>query len=59
VLALLALLTIRIQPLFGSFIVALDLVGAVDIMVDYYSGTKVGLPALSGEMGLTYAIPII
>lgn len=59
VLALLALLTIRIRPLFWSFVVAFNLVGAVDIVVDYYHGVRFNLPALSGELGSTYAIPII
>jgi hypothetical protein len=34
-------------------------VGAVDIIVDYYHGIQVGLPALAGQLGATYAIPII
>jgi hypothetical protein len=34
-LAILALLTVRIRPLFWVFIVAFNLVGAVDIIVDY------------------------
>jgi hypothetical protein len=59
VLALLALLTIRIRPLFWSFVVAFNLVGAIDILVDYYHGVTLNLPALSGELGSTYAIPII
>lgn len=59
VLALLALLTIRIRPAFWSFVVFFNLVGAIDIMVDYYHGIRVGLPALAGELGATYAIPII
>jgi hypothetical protein len=59
VLALLALLTIRIRPLFWSFVVAFNLVGAADIIVDYYHGVTLGLPALSGELGSTYAIVII
>ncbi|MGH9569569.1 MAG: hypothetical protein ACRD4F_08005, partial [Candidatus Angelobacter sp.] len=58
-LALLALLTVRIRPLFWSLVVAFNLVGAIDIIVDYYHGIQVGLPALSGELGSTYAIPII
>ena len=33
--------------------------GAADIIVDYYHGIEVGLPALAGELGATYAIPII
>jgi hypothetical protein len=59
VLAMLALLTVRIRPLFWLFVVALNVVGAVDIIVDYYHGNQVGLPALAGELGATYAIPII
>jgi hypothetical protein len=34
-------------------------VGAVDLLVDYYHGNQIGLPALAGELGATYAIPII
>ena len=59
VLAMLALLTIRIRPLFWLFIVAFNVVGAVDIIVDYYHGREFGLPALAGELGATYAIPMI
>jgi len=59
VLALLALLTVRIRPLFWLFVVAFNLVGAVDIIVDYYHAIQAGLPALAGELGATYAIPII
>jgi hypothetical protein len=59
VLAMLALLTVRIRPLFWLFVVAFNLVGAADIMIDYYHGNQVGLPALAGELGATYAIPII
>jgi hypothetical protein len=59
ILAMLALLTVRIRPLFWSFVAAFNLVGAADIIVDYYHGNQVGLAALSGELGATYAIPII
>jgi hypothetical protein len=59
VLAMLALLTFRIRSLFWLFVVAFNLVGAVDIIVDYYHGNQFGLPALAGELGATYAIPII
>jgi hypothetical protein len=58
-LAILALLTFRIRPLFWTFVVAFNLVGAADILIDYYHATQVGLPALAGELGATYAIPII
>ena len=58
-LALLALLTIRIRPLFWPFVVAFNLVGIVDLIVDYYHATLLGLPAIAGQLGATYAIPII
>ena len=59
VLAMLALLTVRIRPLFWSFVVAFNVVGAIDIIVDYYHATRADLPAIAGQLGSTYAIPII
>jgi hypothetical protein len=59
VLALLALLTVKIRPLFWPFVVAFNLVGVVDLIVDYYHAIQVGLPAVPGELGAAYAIPII
>ena len=59
VLAMLALLTVRIRPLFWLFVVAFNLVGMVDLILDYYHAIQVGLPAMAGQLGATYAIPII
>jgi hypothetical protein len=59
VLAMLALVTVRIRPLFWSFVVAFNVVGAVDIVIDYYHATVGGLPAVAGQLGATYAIPIL
>jgi hypothetical protein len=59
VLAMLALLTVRIRPLFWLFVAAFNLVGMVDLVLDYYHAIQVGLPALAGQLGATYAIPII
>jgi hypothetical protein len=59
VLAILALLTVRIRPLFWLFVAAFNLVGVVDLILDYYHAIQVGLPALAGQLGATYAIPII
>jgi hypothetical protein len=58
-LAMLALLTIRMRPLFWLFVVAFNVVGAGDIIVDYYHGNQFGLPALAGQLGAAYAIPIL
>jgi hypothetical protein len=59
ILAILALLTVRIRPLFSLFVIAFNVVGAADIIIDYYHGNQVGLPAVAGQLGATYAIPII
>ena len=58
-LAMAALLTARIRPLFWPFVVAFNVVGSADILIDYYHGVQLGLGALAGELGSTYAIPII
>jgi hypothetical protein len=58
-LAILALFTVGIRPLFWTFVVAFNLAGAADILVDYYHGNQIGLPAMAGQLGATYAIPII
>jgi hypothetical protein len=59
ILALLALATVRIRPLFWSLVVAFNVVGAIDIIVDYYHGVRLGLGAAPGELGSAYVIPII
>jgi hypothetical protein len=59
VLAMLALLTARVRPLFWLFVVAFNVVGAIDIVVDYYHGAVLGLGDLAGQLGASYAIPII
>jgi len=59
VLAMLALLTVNVRPLFWLFIVAFNVVGMVDLVVDYYHAVQVGLPMLSGQLGAAYAIPVI
>jgi hypothetical protein len=59
ILAMLALLTTRLRSLFWLFVVAFNIVGAADILVDYYHGNQIGLAARAGELGATYAIPII
>jgi hypothetical protein len=59
VLAILALLTVRIRPLFWLFVVAFNLVGIADLILDYYHAIQADLPAMAGQLGATYAIPII
>lgn len=59
VLAMLALVTLTIRPLFWLFIVAFNLVGMADLILDYYHAVQIDLPAKAGELGAAYAIPII
>jgi hypothetical protein len=59
VLAMLALATVRIRPVFWTFVIAFNVVGAVDILFDYYQGIQFNLPALSGQLAATYWIPIL
>src|SRR5690348_7903856 len=59
ILAILALLTVRVRPLFSLFVIAFNVVGAADIIIDYYHGNQVGLAPMAGQLGATYAIPII
>jgi hypothetical protein len=59
VLAILALLSVRVRPVFWSLVVAFNVVGTVDILLDYYHAVRIGLPELAGQLGAAYAIPIL
>lgn len=59
ILAILALLTVRVRPLFWSFVVAFNLVGAADLFLAYYHAIQSGLPQIAGQLGSTYVIPIL
>ena len=58
-LAMLALLTARIPPLFWLFVAAFNVVGVTDLLVDYYHAVMIDLPAMAGQLGATYWIPIL
>jgi hypothetical protein len=59
VLAIVALLTVRIRPVFWLFVVGFNLVGMADLLLDYYHAIRVGLPAIAGQLGVAYVIPVI
>ena len=59
VLAMLALATVRIRPLFWALVVAFNVVGLADILNDYYHAISINLAATAGELGAMYAIPIL
>jgi len=58
-LAMLALVTIRIRPLFWLFVVGFNVVGVVDLILDYYHAVQLNLATRAGELGAAYAIPIV
>jgi len=58
-LALLALLTVRIRPLFWGLVVAFNLVGVGDLLIDYARAVRGGLPEHAGALGAAYVIPIL
>jgi hypothetical protein len=59
VLAMLALLAVGMRPLFWLFVVAFNLVGVADIILDGYHAVQVNLPAVAGELGAMYPFLII
>jgi hypothetical protein len=57
--AMMALITIRIRPVFWLCVVAFNLTGMIDLVLDYYHAVQADLPARAGDLGAAYAIPII
>jgi len=58
-LAILALLCARIRPLFWTFVVGFNVVGIADLLADYYHAVRLDLPAVAGQLGGMYWVPII
>lgn len=59
VLAMLAFATVRVRPLFWLFVAAFNVVGTGDLLIDYWNATRLDLPAVAGELGAGYAIPVL
>ncbi|RFU49596.1 hypothetical protein [Paraburkholderia sp. DHOC27] len=59
VLATLALLTVRVRGLFWFFVVAFNVAGVSDLLLDYYHAIRLDLPAVAGQLGAAYVIPVI
>ncbi|TPI16238.1 hypothetical protein FJW06_03165 [Mesorhizobium sp. B4-1-3] len=58
-LAMLALLGVKRPTIFWPLVVAFNVVGVVDLVGDYYHGVLLDLPGQAGQLGATYAIPIL
>ena len=58
-LAILALLTVRVKPLFWLLVVTFNIVGMIDLLFDYHHATSGGLRAMPGELGAAFVIPVM
>ena len=58
-LALFALLAFRVRPLFWLFVAAFNVVGFADLVGDYAHAVQLGLPAMAGQLGAMYVVPVI
>jgi hypothetical protein len=57
-----AMLTVKVRPLFWLFVIAFNSVGMADLILDYHRAIRAiraNLPAMAGELGAAYVIPII
>jgi hypothetical protein len=56
------MLTVKVRPLFWLFVIAFNSVGMADLILDYHRAIRAiraNLPAMAGELGAAYVIPII
>src|SRR5580658_4358831 len=59
VLAILALLTVRVRLLFWPLVWAFNLVGLGDLVVDTVNAARLDVPSIAGQLGAGYAIPML
>ena len=58
-LAILALLTVRVRFLFWPLVWAFNLVGLAGLVLDTARAISVNLPSVAGQLGAAYAIPML
>jgi hypothetical protein len=58
-LALTALATFRVRPLFWLFVAAFNIMGVCDLLGNYYHAVRLGLPEVAGDLGAAYVIPVL
>jgi hypothetical protein len=58
-LAILALLTVRVRFLFWPLVWAFNLVGFADLVMDTVRASSIDLPSMAGQLGAGYAIPML
>ncbi len=58
-LAILALLTVRVPFLFWPLVWVFNLVGLADLVIDTARAVSVNLPSVAGQLGAGYAVPMV
>ena len=58
-LAMLALMSFGMRFLFWVFVVGFNVVGAMDLLMNYVHAVRVGLPEVSAQLGVSYLIPTL
>jgi hypothetical protein len=58
-LAILALLTVRVRSIFWPLVWAFNLVGLADLVMDTVRAASIDLPSMAGQLGAGYAIPML
>jgi hypothetical protein len=58
-LAILAVLAVRVRPLFWLLVWAFNLVGLGDLILDTVEASRLHLPEAAGQLGAAYAIPML
>lgn len=58
-LAILALLTVRVRSLFWPLVWIFNLVGLADLIIDTARAISVSLPSVAGQLGAGYAILMV
>ena len=59
VLAMLALAAFRVRPLFWGLVLAFNVVGVGDLVINYVNATRLNVPAMAGEFGASLVIPVL
>jgi hypothetical protein len=59
VLAILALLTVRVRVVFWPLVWAFNLVGLTDLVLDTVRASQLNVPSVAGQLGAGYAIPML
>lgn len=59
ILAILALLSVRMRLLFWPLVLAFNLVGLGDLVLDTLNASRLHVPDVAGQLGAAYAIPML